>query len=416
MSILHGISAAILKNVSSVKKQASRLHKASNKVFGQQFSIEQCQEAVALSNGFKSWQEITRTSRLLSSKNDEPFWYLSTRNDFQEKMLETIIKVGLAGIPDKPLFIEGHDETAAKIGVSLWLERMSVMKTPGLLMIDTEAKTVDQTAIGETFRACDIDDEMSRFNFVDARERVLDYSVAISSRSWAKVVAKTAIHEAFIHKVSEELLSLFEVIIKSFIPAERIDQASYWCVEQAASFLGSPKEMVRFRLQDLADAGDNDSLYWMSNIEAFAANRHEIDAIRKTIALLDSSTIGTGKYLYKTSLYSPTVVLFSSNNPSSLIIAMAIYEMYTSRFHANEAKRMNDAESTPVMVYSDFGSGAMAPLSFWENSILVNASMSKVSKLFEDYSMRTTLFALADNGAISYSGRKVIINQEGAAR
>lgn len=181
MSILHGISAAILKNVSSVKKQASRLHKSSERIFGQQHSLSQCQEAVAVANGFRSWSDVMNVAKRFSSSNEEPFWYLTERNDFQEKYLKAILQTRLSEVCTNPLLITGDLKEAAELGTAQWFERMSFEKLPGLMLVDTKQKHLEDTFVGKSITQMQIADVMMRCRVIDAREKVPNVAITANA-------------------------------------------------------------------------------------------------------------------------------------------------------------------------------------------------------------------------------------------
>ncbi len=66
-SFLKALGASVRGQVSSLKAQSKRLHAASAKTFGQTYSIEICRDAVAVANGYRNWEEVSKLAANIGS-------------------------------------------------------------------------------------------------------------------------------------------------------------------------------------------------------------------------------------------------------------------------------------------------------------------------------------------------------------
>lgn len=192
LSLIRGLTASVISNVSSLKRQSKRLHKYSNEVFGQSFTLEQCQEAIAKANGFYKWSDVTDLAGKFSSDKSSPFWTIKTRNDVHESVLAALVRVNMDINAEHPVVITG-DKESALIGTCLWLEAISLRKLPGLILVETDNLTVEDTEIGKAFMSLGKDEEFSRFRVIDARQKNLAVSISTTVRDWVWAVRYIAL-------------------------------------------------------------------------------------------------------------------------------------------------------------------------------------------------------------------------------
>jgi hypothetical protein len=413
MSILHGISAAILKNVSSVKKQASRLQKSSERIFGHTHSLTECQEAVAVANGFRSWTDVMNVSKRFSSSNEEPFWYLTERNDFQEKYLKAILQSRLSEVVDKNLFITGDDETAAALGTSLWFERMSFEKTPGLMVVDTNKPYLEDTAVGMSIKKMDIDDVMMRIRVIDTREKTLNVAISAEADYWYRAIIAQLPSIGVLETLQNSYqLDALKIILNVLQRNSGMGTIGAYEVRQAGMYLMGTHGFINGYYNEQSEKEYKHEIdVLLSAIE----ERKNSKEIQLTTLLLESATksldsvgYNTGISIWHESKNIPTIVLFDGHNEASSILAGVIYSMYHDRYIRTDLSKERK-NPRAIFFYGDNHSVRAISPYYGSGVIFVDRNLDKSSEFWKRYCFSELLIAETTQDSVAYSGRRISI-------
>lgn len=420
MSILHGISAAILKNVSSVKKQASRLHKSSERVFGQQHSLSQCQEAVAVANGFRSWKDVMNVAKRFSSSNEEPFWHLTERNDFQEKYLKTILQTRLSEVYLKPLLITGDLREAAELGTAQWFERMSFEKLPGLMLVDTQQRHLEDTFAGKSIQKMQIEDVMMRCRVIDARESVLNVAITANHEYWYQSIIAQMPSIGTLETLQKSLqLNALEVMLEAIGRAKQINRLGWLELHEVSIFLLDNNGFIN-RFYD-----NKTEITFKEEVELLRAARQEImdnKEVRLTVTILKTiidslydKEFSSGISIDHESKHIPTIVLFDSYDVASSLLAGVVLQMY-ERFYIPTDLTAPKERQRPILFYSEHHSPRLICRYIGHGTIFVSSALNRNSPIWKDNGVFNLLVTEAKDGYVSYAGRKIMVEQEGDAK
>ncbi|WP_231656428.1 hypothetical protein [Pseudomonas californiensis] len=136
-----------VRNLTSLKRDAKRLQKKSQQVFGTEHSLAVCQQAMAVSRGFTSLATLEALSDRLGMNRRNLFWTLTGRSDAHQAVLDTLFRLDLDFADVGPLVFIGQQQHALRPALILLLERMSAMARPGLILIESTAAAIQDTAL-----------------------------------------------------------------------------------------------------------------------------------------------------------------------------------------------------------------------------------------------------------------------------
>jgi hypothetical protein len=411
MSILHGISAAILKNVSSVKKQASRLHKSSERIFGKAYTLAQCQEAVAVANGFRSWADVLNVSKRFSSSNEAPFWHLTERNDFQEKYLKVILQSRLSEVIDKNLFITGDDEKACELATSFWFERISFEKKPGLMVIDTNKQNLEDTAVGVSIQKMEIEDVMMRIRVIDTREKTLNVAISAKADYWHQAIIAQLPSSGTLETLQNSYqLEALEVILNVLERNSGLGTIGVYEVRQAAMYLNGTRGFINCYYDDKTEKEYQHEIDVLLRALDERKNNKEIELttllLEGLMRTLDNVECGTGISIWHESKNIPTIVLFDGNDAASSILAGVVYAMY-SYHHLKIGTRLKEENTRPIFLYGDNHSVRAISQHCVNGLIFVNRNLSRHDAFWKRCCLPELLTAEVSDKFVSYSGRKI---------
>lgn len=412
LSFIRGLTASILSNVSSLRKQAKRLQKAAPELLGRQLTLEECQEIVARTNGFKQWSDINELAVKTGADRSCPSWHIFSRNNFHEKILAALTGLEVDLLPDRPLVILGKPRDVAATATCLWAELISVRKVPGLLLIETLNQTVQDTALWEAITALGITEIFDRFRVIDAREKKIPVAVTATASHWVDAIVNLLTESERCEFESSAGRHLFERIIviysvqSNWITHDRQD-VSFRMVEQAANFLRNPEIFRHSLLAGLKDGVEKTGLEM--DIDAYLArnlSKTVLDNVLKIVDAIADREIGYGTVMWKETEYRPTIVLFSRQDKASEVVASAIHEMYFGRYVVPRDIR-------PILYFSDTGYREIPLLlGFGSETIIANGSESREDSEWSLVTTRRGMFGSVSNGFFSYSGRKADVSSD----
>lgn len=400
-SFIRGLTASITRNTSSLKRQAKRLFKASPTVFGVQFTLEQCQEAIANANGFKCWNDVVNLSHKYGSDKSNPFWVIQSRNDDHEKVLSALVSVGADAIEHRPLAVLGELDKAALVATCLWFENISHQKTPGLILIETDHATVEDTEIGRAFTLLDRHDELSRFRVIDARQSVIPVDISALPRDWARAISDLLSSEDSNEFKNSGGHHLFASLIEAFsINSNWTGNVGAWAVESAARWINNPEWLKTLLLTTNNKKNLPENLE--DDIDRYADKlpEHIVQKVRNIVASVAERKAEVGVSIWQESQSTPTIVLFSRKDPASAVMASLVHSMFYWRYVSSRTTRT-------ILYFNDSGVTSFpAILAFGEKTILVNGLVSTHGLPEENSILNRALISSVAGSQFSFSGRK----------
>lgn len=405
LSLLRGLTANLLSNVSGLKKQAKRLHKAAPSVFGHDVALDTCQEAIARAHGFERWSDVSEIALRAGIDRSLPFWYIHSRNDFHEKLVAAAVTAGMELWNDQPLALLGDPDAVAPMALCLWSGFMSIRKVPGILLINTEHPSFEDTALGKAVNQLGLDDIYSRFRVIDARERRIPGAVSATATSWQEALSDLLPQsegEVFEAAGGNHLLrSLMTAYAQTTIWMKDHEDLPFDAVRKAMNFMLNPQG-YRFALLD--SMKDSQSLAHDIDRYLPQVSRSTLDKLKIIVDDLDQREFGTGTLFWSETKHRPTIVLFNRSIPASEVIASVMHDMFYARY-------VFEREIRPTLYFSDTGSPGLPKfIGFGSETVIANGSRSKEDSEWQAITMRRAMFAdIQQPGVMVYSGRRVDI-------
>ncbi|WP_440778816.1 hypothetical protein [Pseudomonas syringae] len=333
-SIFRSLTASILRNVSTLKRDAKRLQRKSTQVFGVEYPLGVCQQALAVSRGFISFADLQEASLRLGQDRRAPFWTIHGRTDSHQTMLEAIYQLEMDFTESGPIVFSGDQTVSAKPAAALFFERMSWIAKPGLILVETEASAFQDTALYTAVNDLGLNEILNGFRVLDLREKNLPVALSTSAACWARAVSSV------LDEIEREVLSnagwqsrleqAGDEYGRPQIYNERnaFNPISFFSFREEASRLQPLKTLLGWRYETQEEAAD--------------AAQASLSSI---MTKLSSMKFSEGISCWHESLVRPYLVLFSRNNQASEILAGVVQSYFCTRPSRDE--------KPPILYFSD---------------------------------------------------------------
>ncbi|MHB0842916.1 hypothetical protein ACYCGP_08750 [Stutzerimonas nitrititolerans] len=397
ISLIRSLTASVVRNVSALKRDAKRLHKNSHLVFGTEYPLKVCQHAVAVSRGFRSLEDVENLSRRLGLEKDAPFWTILGRSDNHQAALNALYQLGLEYSENGPLVFTGNQRHSIVPALALLFEEMSARKLPGLILVETQAGSVQETLVYDGIKALGIDEIFDGFRSLDVREKNLPVSLCTGPRCWASAIRDVLDLETQSRLRQADWAMTLET--SAFEHAKSRRQ-----VTQSKNFDAIPFYSVKEAACQLAYG--HGSPVWMDG-EAKIASFPTLDkdtakAVLDLIEELAERNFSLGVSCEHESCWRPYVVLFSRNDRASEVLASVAHSYYSWC-----QPRENPA---PILYVSD-GTVPYAPLflSYGGNTAVVNGldEIPAGEQLGEFYGYTNAFKVVGSSEGLTYMGKRV---------
>lgn len=399
-SFLKALAGSARSQVSNLKSQSKRLHDISPEVFGQSFSKQVCNEAVARSNGFRNWREVESLASNIGVDRSLPAWHIHSRNKLHEICLHALIETDVEVSEMRPVIALGDILHASIPAVCLWAEQISARKVPGVIAIDTSISTFQKTPIGIAAKKLGLADIVQKFRVIDAREPSVALALSGTAREWRDAI-KAGLSNSD-QKVLEDsnVLAIFEHLVQGYGDIRNRDSGQSgvydsYVLEQAARALRSP---VAVNFSQFGGA----SKHYLEKYFKQDAPHFPVAETSQLVTLIDclAKVISSvGVLLRHETLHRPTVVLFNSDNPVSVVIATLVHAMYYNRFISDRAIR-------PLLYCSTEKRNSLpSMLNFGSETVVLNGETDMRAPIWDTHSTRNPVFVSTEDDGIRVSGK-----------
>ncbi|AOK42582.1 hypothetical protein [Burkholderia vietnamiensis] len=399
LSLIRGLTASVSRNVALLKRDAKRLQKNSQQIFGAAYPLSTCQQAIAVSRGFKSFADIERLGARLGLTRNDPFWTIQSRGDTHQQVFEALYRLELEVSEIGPLVFLGEQGHAVLPALVLFFEEMSHRKVPSLLLVETEAPTVQDTVIATAIEELGFDETFEGFRSLDLREAALPVSLHANASHWI-----SSIVSALPKNFQQDLTSGWD---------QRAEQGALGDAEARNQLFGAddyrtiPFYSVRTGVA-VANSAFRRRSPRRSDDEISDGNFSQV-ALDKVACLVDrlaAREFSVGVSVEHESLRRPYVALFSRDDPASVVLASALHSLYSDRYARRELR-----DSRPVVLYVSDRATPYAPscLGFGNHTLVVNG-LSQVPSgdgEGEFYGYRSALAIRATSEGLQFMGTRV---------
>lgn len=399
ITLIRSLTATVVRNVTALKRDAKRLQKHSGHVFGTEYPLKVCQQAVAVSRGFKSLSDVENLAQRLGMDKQAPFWTILGRNDRHQDVLNAIYRLGIEYTENGPVVFTGEQEHSIDAALVLFFEQMSLKKLPGLILVETEAASLQDTIIYGAIKRLGAEDVLDGFRSLDLRDRNLPVSISTEARWWVEAITDVLpknIQENLKHSGWADALtrSAHENAKSRNQMGSRngFEPIPFYSVNEAA------KHLAYYNAQPLWVTDDKSWPYdSVPKIE-----KDDERTVLDLINTLNSRKFDVGVSCEHESLWRPYVVLFSRNDPASEVLAGAVRSYFSWRQHRDQ--------KSPVLYVSD-GATPYAPrfLCFGEHTAVVNGldTIPAGDDPGEFYGYKQALRVLGTSDGLQFMGKRV---------
>ena len=413
-SFLRAMRASIRFTLASLKRDAKRLQRAAAEVFGQSYSLAQCQEALARARGFRTWHEAETVLKRGGRDRSLPSWTILSRNDAHEAALAALVGSELEMNEVGSVVFLGAPDEAAAPALCLWAETMSAMEKSGLILLNTKARSFQDTALGRAAADLGLDDVVGEFRFLDAREMNLGVSLSTSGRDWARslVHALPEVHRVALQESGTQ--TLLEGILEALGAKRAKEEGSEYRVSarevrtavacMAASYPIIPRELYAGESSEELGSIEHD-------FEEFKKSRPKpaLEALSDLAFQVEKRGLHVGRVFSMESQHRPTVLLFDEDDAVSLAVASVVHSLYFWRYVGHEL-RWKGIYTRPVLYYLDAQIPASVPAFVahgWGtfSCIVPGGSLSQRDHIPEHFLSSAQMVGV-EEGSLVVSGRR----------
>lgn len=414
-SFVRAMRASIRYTLASLKRDSKRLQRAAIEVFGQPYSLSQCQEALARARGFRTWHEAETVLKRGGRDRTLPFWTIFSRNDVHEATLSAVVASELEMDQTGPVVFLGPPGEAASPALCLWAETMSAMAVPGLALLDTKAKSFQDTPLGRAAADLGLEDVIGEFRFLDAREPNLGVSLSTSGRDWARslVHALPDAHRQAIQDTGTEslLAGMLDAIGRKRATEDGGEYSvSAWEVRTAVACMAASTPIIP---RELYERGQGDEIERVENdFDEFKKRRPvaALEALSELAFLIEKRGLHVGRVFSVESKHRPTVLLFDQDDPVSVAVASVVHSLYYWRYVGHEL-RFQGIYTRPLLYYRDAETAGQLPVFLKVGGdatfacIVSGGSLDQRQHIPEHLHSRAHVVGVED-GALVFSGRR----------
>ena len=403
MSLIRSLTASVTRNVAGLKRDAKRLQKHSVDVFGTQYPLSTFQRAMAVARGFKSLEEVERLAARLGMDRDAPFYTIRGRNDAHEAVLDALYRLQLELTEGKPVVLLGEQKHAILPALVLFLEQMSFNKRPGLILLETEAASRQDTVLQGAIETLGVSEILDGFRTLDLRETNLPMALGTSARWWTQAMSDVLPRD--LEKRIERWLAALELSADAHARGRRqvfgsneFPTIPFFSIEESSLVLahgaGWPVWVRKDEGWQVSESGRT----------APALQGAERDAVMGVIDALRARSFSHGTTGESESRWRPFVALFSRNDPASEVLAGVVHSYFYRRHEGDRDRR------APILYVSD-GATPYAPrcLSFGDSTAVVNG-LSEIPSgdgPGEFYGYKHALKAVAGPAGLQFMGARL---------
>ncbi|EPH0594312.1 hypothetical protein [Pseudomonas aeruginosa] len=403
LSLIRSLTASAARNISALKRDAKRLQKHSQLVFGTEYPLKVCQHAVAVSRGFRSLADVEHLEQRLGINKDAPFWTIRSRNDVHQGVLEALYSLDLEYTENGPIVFIGEQKHSALPALVLFLEQMSFKKRPGLILVETEALSIQDTAIFDAVKKLEIEETLDKFRSLDLRDRNLPVSLSTESRCWI-----SAIIDVLPKDIQKE--------IRDKGLAHHLEISAYEHAKSRNQVFGSPDfpcipfYSVKSAFYQLTTGSYSPP--WMDDVsygempkidrQRQALEKESEKVVLPLIETLESRNFGVGVSCDHESQWRPYIVIFSRNDPASEVLAGVVRSYFSwkqDRDHRSPALYISDGETPYAPEFLTFG----------DHTAIVNGATEIPSGdgPGEFYGYKNSLKVIGTSDGIQFMGKRV---------
>ncbi|AME28660.1 hypothetical protein [Burkholderia sp. PAMC 26561] len=407
LSLIRGLTTSVVRNFASLKRDAKRLQKHSQQVFGTSYPLTTCQHAIAVSRGFKSLADIERLGSRLGLERNAPFWTIQSRNDTHQEVLEAIYRLELEVSENGPVAMLGKQAHAILPALVLFFEEMSFKKMPGLLLIETGAQAVQDTLVATAIAQLGMEATFEGFRALDLRETALPVALDTGARYWV-----SALMYALPERIRKQLNSIgWDHDLELAAEANAVNRLQ---VFGPADFSTIPFYSIKSIASSVAGAAARPA--WMEEgAGPFVAARQlssdtseALDRALELIYALDARKFNVGVSAVHESSRRPYVALFSRDDPASVVLASVLHSFFSARYAKPELR-----DRRPAILYVSDRAEPYAPecLQFGNHTVIVNGlkEVPSGTGAGEFYGYKDALKVRATPEGIQFMGTRVSV-------
>lgn len=424
-SFLKSLNASVRNYTSSIKTQAKRLHAASESVFGNSYSVEVCNEAVARANGFRNWKEVSNLAKETGQDRLTPFWFLEHRTPEHAGYLDAFIKTDLEMSESVPVVILGSIEHSTTVATALWTEQISNRQEPGVIVIETDAPTYQKTPVWDSAKYLGLKPIFEKFRVVDARSKYLSFLINLNPWQWADAIT-SSLKQKDRFELQQARIGRNICRLLQMVNAERQFHNDDYCtasaLERVAIYLGSPRQ-----ISITLDTFDSSKYEWYYALDSHYRKFDGLDdlemqdymtpILEKVIRILfdlsnklpEQSEHGNGVVLNHSAKFLPTVVLCNSENSTSMVIAAAVRKLYAEESREERERDTKDInfKARPLFYCSTLKNEEIPEFLFPYEFVFANGKKDINDPLFENWMTRRAVFVEALEDGLIASGNHV---------
>lgn len=409
-SLLRALRASVRLTLTTLKRDSKRLQRTSEDVFGTRYTLSICQEAYARARGFRNWHEAETILKRGGRNPDTHFWKIVSRNDLHEAVFSSIVTADLEMSENGPVCFFGPQEDAALPALCLWIEALSMAEVPGVLLVDTTAPALQDTTVWKSVVALNLESLFDEFRYIDARSDNIPLAFSTTSKDWCRSLLLALPESTCAALQSCGFAHLLETAIDAVGRDATDDNCQVFgdTVRQVSLALCSADPGLPPSLHATIEESSHPSLHY--DFKSYVAHQRpaEVAQLTELCRALFNKQFGLGRHLSQETLKRPSIVLFDSNDPASVVLASVVHSQYYWRFVGPEL-RYRGINTRPVLFVSDTAVPQVPHFirnSGASHTCVVNGAAREGADHWPESESARASFVFVEGDSFIYSGRR----------
>lgn len=298
---------------------------------------------------------FSRLWPILLPRAASSFWKIDQRNDLHQSVFAGLLTAELRLSENGPVCFFGKQRDAVLPALCLWIETASFTDLPGLILVDSKAEALQDTAVWDGVQRLGLAQLFDAFLHIDVRSENVPLAFSARARDWTAALLDALPPASRDRLHNSGFAHLLQATIES-MPGQNGEapDGQVWpnTVERALHSLCLPQTDLPGCLKDAHGKIESTSL--RLDLESYLDRQcaQDVALLRNLGRELAARAIRLGPILQQATRRRPAVVLYDADDAASLVLAHIVHAMYHWRCEGGQLRDRND-DTSPVLYFSD---------------------------------------------------------------
>ncbi|WP_395826444.1 hypothetical protein [Elstera sp.] len=305
--------------------------------------------------------------QLTGADRDTPIWAIDHRSPLHVAIDAALMQGEIPHDPHANTLLYGIADTALNVAMTAWVEEMNQRSLPGLLLIDTEARSLEESSVWGSVDALGLVELMNGFRCLDTRLNHLPGRIYANAVVWRQAINSVTFDDANFRQSGTMAVIEQAIRERAFlgINSELAPVSSSGFLE-ACSLAADPGVLVENLLDEIERKAPDRHVFrdYARKYLGLVSGRESPDRcpkgsplelparLQRAIDGLRRRQFADRINLHKEGQYRPMIVLFSRNDPTSVLLAGALHGTFAA-FSPNAEEAFRRGLPRPIVYVNE---------------------------------------------------------------